>query len=380
MLVADALDVVLAEAVGQHGRALQSLHGDDLGAVPFLEVVAGGKGTGRPAGRHERTQPQGGLGGGQGVEHRFQGPAGALVVDQVVSELRELVEDDVAGIGGQFGALVVDLLDVALGAGRSDDVLGIGDPLLEPGEPLPAHARGQHGHPPAAHQSGDRHPAAAVVPGRRPYRPVPGRVEPAGDDARRQAPVGGEHLVRPDHRELLAEGDHDLRVHPGQLGGQHHVHRDTGLAGSVEVVVPVHPEQVARVGPVRVRLLERGADRRRDGARRGQLGEGGQQDAGRAEPVDGALVGGLVDDVALESEGGHGWLSLSSSRARIRSGVIGSRSGRTPIASWMALAMVAATFPIGGSPIPRAPSGPLPSPLSTMSTRTSGKSWAFGIR
>ena len=69
-------------------------------------------------------------------------------------------------------------------------------------------------------------------------------------------------------------------------------------------------------------------------------------------------------------------LSLSSSRASIshstRSGVIGSRSGRAPIASAIALAMVAATLPIGGSPMPRAPSGPLPSPLSTTSTSTSG--------
>src|SRR5262249_51931508 len=58
--------------------------------------------------------------------------------------------------------------------------------------------------------------------------------------------------------------------------------------------------------------------------------------------------------------------SRASSSPSIRSGVIGSWAGRTPIASWMALAMVAATFPIGGSPIPRAPNGPLPSPLSTM--------------
>ena len=47
-----------------------------------------------------------------------------------------------------------------------------------------------------------------------------------------------------------------------------------------------------------------------------------------------------------------------------RSGVIGSWAGRTPIASWIALAMRGGHVPIGGSPIPRAPSGPLPSPRS----------------
>jgi len=82
--------------------------------------------------------------------------------------------------------------------------------------------------------------------------------------------------MRPDHRELLAEGDHDLGFHAGQLGGQDHVHRDGGLAGAVAVVVPVHPEQVRRVGLVRLYVLQRFADRRRDGVRGGQLREGGQ--------------------------------------------------------------------------------------------------------
>ena len=36
VLVADALDVVLAIAVLEHGRAFERLDGDDLGAVPLL--------------------------------------------------------------------------------------------------------------------------------------------------------------------------------------------------------------------------------------------------------------------------------------------------------------------------------------------------------
>ena len=61
----------------------------------------------------------------------------------------------------------------------------------------------------------------------------------------------------------------------------------------------------ALFGLVRVHVRQRSADRRRDAVRRGQLREGGQQDAGRAEPVDGAAVGVAVDDVVLESEGGQ---------------------------------------------------------------------------
>ncbi|MGO9163682.1 MAG: hypothetical protein ACLP7J_23850, partial [Streptosporangiaceae bacterium] len=45
--------------------------------------------------------------------------------------------------------------------------------------------------PTIAQQPGDRHAAAAVVACGRPDRPVPGRVELAGDDPRGQAAVGG---------------------------------------------------------------------------------------------------------------------------------------------------------------------------------------------
>ncbi len=242
------------------------------------------------------------LGGGHRVEHGRQGPTGALVVNQVVTELRELVEDHVAGFGGQLGALVVDLLDVALGARRPDDVLGLGDPFLEPGEPLPAHPLGQDGHPAAAHQPGDRHPAAAVVPGRGPDGPVPGRVEPAGDDAGHQARVGGQHLVRPDHREQVAQDHDDARGHAGELTGQDHVHRRAGLADAITVVVPVHPEQVPRVRLVRLHPGQRVAELGGQRGRRGQLREGRQQDAGRTEPPDRATVGVRVDDVAFEPQ------------------------------------------------------------------------------
>ena len=46
--------------------------------------------------------------------------------------------------------------------------------------------------------------------------------------------------------------------------------------------------------------------------------------------------------------------------AWMASAVIGSRRGRTPIASWIALARVAAGGPIGGSPIHGLRTGPCP--------------------
>ena len=104
---------------------------------------------------------------------------------------------------------VVDLLDVALGARRSDDVARVGHPLLEPVEALAAHALGEHRDAAAAQQPRDRDAAAAVVAGRRPHGALPGRVELPADEPRRQAAVGGEHLVRPDQREAVAERHDD---------------------------------------------------------------------------------------------------------------------------------------------------------------------------
>ena len=53
VLVADALDVVLAIAVLEHGRTFQRLDGDDLRAVPLLQIIAGGDRAGG-AGRRDK--------------------------------------------------------------------------------------------------------------------------------------------------------------------------------------------------------------------------------------------------------------------------------------------------------------------------------------
>ena len=137
----------------------------------------------------------------ESLEDLFNSRACRPVVDHVVPELGKLVEDDVIRIGGQLLAAVVDLLDVALTARRLDDVGRVGNPLIEPGEALATHPLGENGDAAAAHQPRDRDAAAAVVAGRWPDRALPRRVELACDEARREAAVGGEHLVGPDHRE-----------------------------------------------------------------------------------------------------------------------------------------------------------------------------------
>ena len=121
VLVADPLDVVLAEAVAEQGRALERLDGDGQRAVTLLEVVAGRDRAGRAGRGNERPQPQ--AGAERSCSKTAPGPAGGEVVRDVVPELGELVEDHVLRVGRELGAAVVDLLDVALRARRPDRCL-----------------------------------------------------------------------------------------------------------------------------------------------------------------------------------------------------------------------------------------------------------------
>lgn len=63
-------------------------------------------------------------------------------VDDVVTELTELVEDDIVLVQRELVATVVDLLDVGLGARGLDDVALVDDPVFEPVETLTAHSLG----------------------------------------------------------------------------------------------------------------------------------------------------------------------------------------------------------------------------------------------
>ena len=175
---------------------------------------------------------------------------------EVIAELGELVEDEVARILRQLVAGVVDLLDVRLGAERPDDVLlRVRAPCVEPVEALLAHPLGKDRDTAARHDLRDCDAASGVVAGRRPDRPMDGRIELAGDDAWRQARVGGEHLVGRDHREPVAEHDDDRRRHTGERVRENNVvgHRNP-VPG--EVVVPVDTPQIAGVRTLRISVAD----------------------------------------------------------------------------------------------------------------------------
>ena len=161
-----------------------------------------------------------------------------------------------SAVARQLGALVVDFLDVALGARRANDVGRIGDPLLQPVEALAAHAGRQHGHAAAAENARDRNAAAAVVAGRRPDRPVVRRIELPGHQARHQAGIGGEHLVRADHRKAPAEQDDDRRLHAGQRSGRTTWPGTATRALRLGIVEPVNAPEVGGLRRIGIHLGE----------------------------------------------------------------------------------------------------------------------------
>ncbi len=119
VLVADALDVVVAVPVVEHGRAFEGFHGHDPGAVTLLEVVARPERAARARGRH--------VGGQIAATGRFEDvlecPARHPIVGEVIGEFGELIEDHVRRVFGQFIAGVVDLFDIGLDTEGLDDVL-----------------------------------------------------------------------------------------------------------------------------------------------------------------------------------------------------------------------------------------------------------------
>ena len=87
MLVADALDVVLAVAVVEHRRAFERFDRHDLGAVFVLEPVTCTERSRRAAGSDKGRQVQFRRGGSrlaEVLEHRKQRRARHLVVADVI--------------------------------------------------------------------------------------------------------------------------------------------------------------------------------------------------------------------------------------------------------------------------------------------------------
>jgi len=158
---------------------------------------------------------------------------------------------------------VVDFLDVALRARSADDVGGIVDPAFEPVEAPPGSC-----FPAAPRRRGNRECARSRRRRgsncrRGPDRAVAGGVELAGDDARREAAVGGENLVGADHREAVAKRERDAGRNAGEFRRQFDDGGSRRAAAARRVVEPVDAEEVERMGRVGVDSREARGDRRR---------------------------------------------------------------------------------------------------------------------
>ena len=286
MLVANALHVVITKAVLEQRRTLERLDRDDACPVGLLQMIARCDRARRTRRRGERRQTQIRTASGERLlahrlEHMPERPTGHHHMAEMIPELGELVEYEVLRIEPQLVAGVVDLLDVRLGASRADDILcRVLTPTIQPIETLLTHALRQDRHPAARHDPTDRDATARVVPRRRPHRPMARRIELPSHHPRSETRVGGEHLVRGDHREPVAEHHDDRARHAGQRWRQHHMFGDRHPRPS-EIVVPVHPPEIPRVGTLRIGITDcLGVIERR---RISELGELRQTDAALTE-------------------------------------------------------------------------------------------------
>ena len=98
VLVTDALDVMFAKAVVEQGRTFGRFDRDDARAEHRFQVIAGSQRATGTGSRNIGGELGSGLAFRQRIEQCFQRGTGAVAVDQVVSELAELVEDNVGRI------------------------------------------------------------------------------------------------------------------------------------------------------------------------------------------------------------------------------------------------------------------------------------------
>ncbi len=173
---------------------------------------------------------------------------------------------------------------------------------FEPIEALLAHAGGQHGHAAAAENAGDGDAAAAVISGRRPDGAIMRRIEMSGHQTRHQTGIGGQHLVRPDHRKAPPEQNDDRRLHAGQRLRQHDMAGQRHAILAVGGVEPVHAPQIFRIRVVRADRFEARSHAGRDARRIGELAPGRQSHLRGAQALHRRAPALAIEDFRLDEE------------------------------------------------------------------------------
>ena len=162
-----------------------------------------------------------------------------------VTHLFKLVENE--GIGtrpAKLPDLVENFLNVALAAGRREDLIR---DVREPVKALLAHVLGQDRDRLTTEQLRVECASAAVVTGRRPYRPVVVRVKLTGDETGNETAVRSADLVT-SGREPFADDDEDTRVNTAQLARDLDiVHISVAGSFKCRLILPCDAEQIQRV-------------------------------------------------------------------------------------------------------------------------------------
>ena len=314
VFVADALDVVIAEAVVAERRAFEGFDGDGLGSVCFFEEVASADGACRTRRRDEGTQFRVLVRLFEVFEDGRKGFAGAEIVREVVVELGKLIEDEVGGIFGEFVTFVVDFFDVGFATVCGDDVFfGVHRPFAEPLESFLAHAFGQDGDATAIHEAADGDATAAIVARRGPNGAVFRRVESAQDDARSEACVGGEDFVRADHGSEAADQCDDRRIDTGDFFRQNEVNGDFDEVFAVFAVIPVNAIEVEGIGGIGIDVFEGFFDIGRNLCRIGEHVERRERNFALFKSFDGIVECRFVDNFCRQTKSFENFFHESTS-------------------------------------------------------------------
>ena len=165
MLVADALNVVFAKTVLEHGRAFEGLNRNDLRPIPVFQAVARTNGSCRTSGRRKSSKTHVRIVACfcNMLVHGGQRCASYFVVTEVIAKLAELIENEILDVFFHFIASVVNLFHIALCAWRANDVARITRPLVEPIKTFLRHSCRQYGNTTSAHDFADGNTTARIV-------------------------------------------------------------------------------------------------------------------------------------------------------------------------------------------------------------------------
>ena len=134
MLVANALNIVLAKTIFQHGGALQRFYRHYFRAVDVFQLVASCNGSGTTCCRSKCCEAQVFIVGifPEVLVDMSKCRTRYCVVTHMVSKFAELVQNEIFWVFGHLVTCVVNFFHVALGTRSTHNVGRVCNPFVEP--------------------------------------------------------------------------------------------------------------------------------------------------------------------------------------------------------------------------------------------------------